>query len=49
MRKPRARAVGVLIIHRTDLASYGWEVVRNHSSREELPARRPDATLAAAA
>ena len=25
----RRGAVGVLIIHRTDLASYGWEVVRN--------------------
>ncbi len=30
----RKGAVGVLIIHRTDLASYGWEVVRNSWSGE---------------
>ena len=28
-------AVGALIIHRTDLASYGWEVVKNSNSREK--------------
>src|SRR5215475_7798345 len=31
----RLGAVGVLIIHRTDLASYGWEVVRNSQSIEK--------------
>ena len=31
----RKGAVGVLIIHRTDLASYGWEVVRNSQSIEK--------------
>ncbi len=30
----RRGAVGVLVIHRTDLASYGWEVVRNSQSTE---------------
>ncbi|MCU1257457.1 MAG: peptidase [Bryobacterales bacterium] len=30
----RKGAVGVLIIHRTDLASYGWDVVRNSWSGE---------------
>jgi Zn-dependent M28 family amino/carboxypeptidase len=28
-------AVGVLIIHRTDLASYGWDVVRNSQATEK--------------
>jgi Zn-dependent M28 family amino/carboxypeptidase len=28
-------AVGALIIHRTDLASYGWDVVKNSNSREK--------------
>lgn len=32
----RLGAVGVLIIHRTDLASYGWDVVRNSWSGEEV-------------
>ena len=32
----RKGAVGVLIIHRTDLASYGWDVVRNSWSREQV-------------
>jgi len=32
----RKGAVGALIIHRTDLASYGWEVVRNSWSGEEV-------------
>ena len=31
----RRGAVGVLIIHRNDLASYGWEVVRNSQSIEK--------------
>ena len=30
----RRGAAGVLIIHRTDLASYGWDVVRNSESTE---------------
>jgi Zn-dependent M28 family amino/carboxypeptidase len=30
----RRGAAGVLVIHRTDLASYGWEVVRNSESTE---------------
>jgi Zn-dependent M28 family amino/carboxypeptidase len=32
----RKGAVGALIIHRTDLASYGWEVVRNSWSGEQV-------------
>ncbi len=31
----RKGALGALIIHRTDLASYGWQVVRNSWSNEE--------------
>ncbi|MHB1022582.1 MAG: M28 family peptidase [Acidobacteriaceae bacterium] len=31
----RRGAVGVLIIHRTDLASYGWNVVRNSDTGEK--------------
>ena len=31
----RRGAVGALIIHRTDLASYGWEVVRNSNTSEK--------------
>lgn len=31
----RRGAIGVLIIHRTDLASYGWDVVRNSQSIEK--------------
>ena len=31
----RKGAVGALIIHRTDLASYGWDVVRNSNSGEK--------------
>ena len=38
----RRGAVGVLIIHRTDLASYGWEVVRNSQAVEKsYPPGRP--------
>jgi Zn-dependent M28 family amino/carboxypeptidase len=32
----RKGAVGALIIHRTDLASYGWDVVRNSFSAEQV-------------
>ncbi len=31
----RMGAIGALIIHRTDLASYGWDVVRNSNSGEK--------------
>ncbi len=45
----RRGAVGVLIIHRTDLASYGWEVVRNSQSVEKSYLQGdPSATLKAA-
>jgi Zn-dependent M28 family amino/carboxypeptidase len=45
----RLGAVGVLIIHRTDLASYGWEVVRNSQSVEKSYLKGdPAATLKAA-
>ncbi len=46
----RRGAVGVLIIHRTDLASYGWEVVRNSQAVEKSYLEGdPAATLRAAA
>jgi Zn-dependent M28 family amino/carboxypeptidase len=46
----RLGAVGVLIIHRTDLAGYGWEVVRNSQAIEKSYLQGdPDATLRAAA
>lgn len=32
----RQGAVGALLIHRTDLASYGWDVVRNSWSNEQV-------------
>jgi len=32
----RKGAVGVLIIHRTDLASYGWQVVRSSWANEQV-------------
>jgi Zn-dependent M28 family amino/carboxypeptidase len=45
----RKGALGVLIIHRTDLASYGWEVVRNSQSTEKSYLRDdPLSTLQAA-
>jgi Zn-dependent M28 family amino/carboxypeptidase len=45
----RKGAVGVLIIHRTDLASYPWEVVRNSQSVEKSYLKGdPAATLKAA-
>jgi Zn-dependent M28 family amino/carboxypeptidase len=31
----RKGAVGAILIHRTDMASYGWEVVRNSNSGEK--------------
>ncbi|WP_260703222.1 M28 family peptidase [Edaphobacter flagellatus] len=31
----RQGAIGALIIHRTDLASYGWEVVKNSNTSEK--------------
>jgi len=31
----RMGAVGALVIHRTDLASYGWDVVRNSNTSEK--------------
>ena len=31
----RKGAIGALIIHRTDLASYGWDVVRNSNTSEK--------------
>jgi Zn-dependent M28 family amino/carboxypeptidase len=46
----RRGAVGVLLIHRTDLASYGWEVVRNSQAIEKSYLQSdPLATLRAAA
>jgi Zn-dependent M28 family amino/carboxypeptidase len=46
----RRGAVGVLVIHRTDLASYGWEVVRNSQAVEKSYLEGdPSATLRAAA
>ncbi len=45
----RRGAVGVLIIHRTDLASYGWDVVRNSQAVEKSYLEGdPTATLRAA-
>jgi len=46
----RRGAVGVLIVHRTDLASYGWDVVRNSQAVEKSYLEGdPSATLRAAA
>jgi Zn-dependent M28 family amino/carboxypeptidase len=46
----RRGAVGVLIIHRTDLASYGWSVVQNSQAVEKsYLAGEPTDTLRAAA
>jgi Zn-dependent M28 family amino/carboxypeptidase len=46
----RRGAVGVLVIHRTDLASYGWDVVRNSQAIEQSYLQGdPHATLRAAA
>ncbi len=35
----RMGAVGALIIHRTDLASYGWDVVKNSNTSEQTSLR----------
>jgi Zn-dependent M28 family amino/carboxypeptidase len=46
----RRGAVGVLVIHRTDLASYGWDVVKNSQAVEKSYLEGdPTATLRAAA
>jgi Zn-dependent M28 family amino/carboxypeptidase len=46
----RRGAAGVLVIHRTDLASYGWDVVRNSQAIEKSYLEGdPSATLRAAA
>lgn len=46
----RRGAIGVLIIHRTDLASYPWDVVRNSQAIEKSYLEGdPSATLRAAA
>jgi len=46
----RRGAVGVLLIHRTDLAAYGWDVVRNSQAIEKSYLQGdPNATLRAAA
>ena len=46
----RRGALGVLIIHRTDLASYGWQVVQNSQAVEKsYLAGEPTDTLRAAA
>ena len=46
----RKGAVGALIIHRTDMASYGWDVVRNSWSAEQVAlGNDKDPKLAAAA
>jgi len=45
----RRGAIGVLVLHRTDLASYGWEVVRNSQAVEKSYLDGdPSATLRAA-
>ena len=45
----RKGAVGALIIHRTDLASYPWQVVRSSWSNEQVyTSRDPDPKLQAA-
>jgi Zn-dependent M28 family amino/carboxypeptidase len=46
----RRGAVGVLLIHRTDLAAYGWDVVRNSQAIEKSYLQNdPEARLHAAA
>jgi len=46
----RRGATGVLLVHRTDLASYGWDVVRNSQAVEKSYLEGdPTATLRAAA
>ena len=43
----RKGAVGALIIHRTDLASYGWDVVKNSYSSEKTYLRDDKKSAAA--
>jgi Zn-dependent M28 family amino/carboxypeptidase len=45
----RLGAAGVLVIHRTDLASYGWEVVRNSESTETSYLRKDSLSMLKAA
>jgi Zn-dependent M28 family amino/carboxypeptidase len=45
----RKGAVGAIIIHKTDMASYGWDVVRNSWSGEEAYLRADAAPKLAAA
>jgi Zn-dependent M28 family amino/carboxypeptidase len=45
----RHGAVGALIIHRTDLASYGWDVVKNSNTSEKTYLRDDKAPQLAAA
>ncbi|MCU1286515.1 MAG: peptidase [Acidobacteriales bacterium] len=45
----RRGAVGVILIHKTDMASYGWEVVRNSNSGEKSFIREDHPRLNAAA
>jgi Zn-dependent M28 family amino/carboxypeptidase len=45
----RQGAVGALIIHRTDLASYGWDVVKNSNTSEKTYLRDDKAPQLAAA
>jgi Zn-dependent M28 family amino/carboxypeptidase len=44
----RKGAVGVILIHKTDMASYGWEVVRNSNSGEKSFLREDHPRLDAA-
>ena len=41
----RRGAVGVILIHRTDMASYPWEVVRNSNSGEKSYLKRDGAPM----
>src|SRR5262249_51703472 len=45
----RKGAVGALLIHQTEMASYPWEVVRNSNSGERALLERDQAQLKAAA
>jgi Zn-dependent M28 family amino/carboxypeptidase len=45
----RRGAVGAILIHKTDMASYGWDVVRNSWSGEEAYLREDDGPKLAAA
>jgi Zn-dependent M28 family amino/carboxypeptidase len=45
----RRGAVGAILIHRTDMASYGWEVVRNSNSGEKAFLKRDGTPMLKAA